>query len=137
MYFINGNRDNFEFRILNFELHVFSVSREYFTTLSCTTLLLQSLKDHCDFALDFSLGAKSGAKVLLFFGPTKFLSNFFQYFLHFLRKWLIFSITFLNDFRSIFLLTSSRRENGCKGTAFLWTDQIFWQKNCYKTSLSL
>ena len=137
MYLINGNRDNFEFRILNFELHVFSVSREYFTTLSCTTLLLQSLKDHCDFTLHFSFSAKSGAKVLLFFGLTKFLSNFFQKTLHFLCKWLIFSITIFNDFRSIFLLTCSRRENGCKGTAFLRTDQIFEQKKCQKTSFSL
>ena len=127
MYLINGNRDNFEFRILNFELHVFSVSREYFTTLSCTTLLLQSLKDHCDFTLHFSFSAKSGAKVLLFFGLTKFLSNFFALFCHFLCKWLILSITIFNDFRRAFSLTCVHCEIGCKGTAFLRTDQIFKQ----------
>ena len=42
--------------------------------------------------------AKSAAKVLLFFGLTKFLSNFFQHFFAFLRKWLIFSITFFSNF---------------------------------------
>ena len=36
-----------------------------------------------NFRVDFSFVAKSAAKVLLFFGLTKFLSNFFQYFLLF------------------------------------------------------
>ena len=97
MYFINGNRDNFEFRILNFELHVFSVSQ-----LSITALLYYIIASISQrslwFCAHFSFSAKSGAKVLLFFGLTKFLSNFFQYFLHFLRKWLIFSITFFSNF---------------------------------------
>ncbi|MBO5816567.1 MAG: hypothetical protein J6R26_01280, partial [Paludibacteraceae bacterium] len=65
------------------------------------------------------------AKVLLFFGLTKFLSNFFALFFHFLRKWLIFSIAFQNEFRRSLSLACVCCEIGCKGTAFFWTNQIF------------
>ena len=130
MYFFNGNR------IINFRITRLSVSREYFTTLSCTTLIASISQRSLWFCALFSFSAKSAAKVLLFFGLTKFLSNFFAIFFHFLCKWLIFSVTISDEFRTVFLLTRIEREIGCKGTAFFWTDQIFKQEKCYKTSLS-
>ena len=129
MYLINGNR------IIKIVLHVFSFPIEHFLSrslerlflLSCTTSLInQTFKDHY-FSLEFSFVAKSAAKVLLFFGLTKFLSNFFALFCHFLCKWLILSITIFNDFRRAFSLTCVHCEIGCKGTAFSRTDQIFEQ----------
>ena len=74
--------------------------------------------------------AKSAAKVLLFFGLTKFLSNFFNKTLHFLCKWLILSITFFRTLRYSLALTCVCCEIGCKGTAFWWIDQILEREIC-------
>ena len=150
--------------------------------LSCTTLLLQSLKDHCWFALVFRsernrlqrycffldwpnflatflqffitffvsgwfsalhfsvwflpfskltrFKRKSAAKVLLFFGLTKFFSNFFTFCHHFLCKWLIFSITFFSVIFAVSETHSFQAQIGCKGTAFFWNDQILELKKC-------
>ena len=87
MYFINGNR------IIKIVLHVFSFPIEHYCSLVLHHWLIK-LSKITKISLKFSFVAKSAAKVLLFFGLTKFLSNFFQCFLQFLRKWLIFSITF-------------------------------------------
>ena len=114
---INGNR------IIKIVLHVFSFPIEHYCSLVLHYWLIK-LSKITKISLQLSFIAKSAAKVLLFFGLTKFSSNFFALFCHFHCKWLIFSVTISNNFRRAFSLTCVHREIGCKGTAFLRTDQI-------------
>ena len=107
MYLINGNRI-----IKNFVLHVFSVSQlsSYYYSLVLHHWLIK-LSKITNFRVDFSFVAKSAAKVLLFFGLTKFLSNFFQYFcIFFVSGWfsaLHFSMLFAVFYRSLAFIAKS------------------------------
>ena len=96
---------NFFSKILHFiyKRLIFSV-----TSFSSSAALCRSL----------AFIAKSAAKVLLFFGLTKFLSNFFQYFFAFLRKWLIFSITFFSNFAVVSRSLALSAKSGAKVLLF-------------------